>query len=199
MTIRKTALHARPALVRGALALVAAALLAAGTAACDDPLGLGDAAIAVDTLTLAAPGGPSADELPSAVDLALGNSPRRPERVSDAGAWDLALRQTAAGFTLLPAQPTGTSLRGAGVLRSDRAFAQIRTAPTSRSEYQETAIALQQGAAYIARSREYFGQFRTVCVQFAKIQVLELNAAAGTAKLEIHTAINCSDDRLTED
>lgn len=174
------------------LALAAAPLLAA----CEDSLGLGDPTFRTDTLTLVAPTAPGGGA--SAIDIVEGaNFLRRPENLGDAQAWDFALRQSGAAFSLLPNDPVASSLRGSGIQRSTRTFAQLNRAPTRRADYQETLFAIAEGDVLLLRSREWNGIYE-VCVNYAKAQVLDVDAQAGTVELVVRTSAECSDDRLED-
>ena len=175
-----------------------AALLAA-LPACEDSFGPGAASVATDTITLAAPGSASSATLGSAVDLLGINAIRFPERLTDAGQWDFALRLSGGSFSLLPfSTPTGGSSVRAGAFRSTDAFDAIRTAPTRRSAYTLTVdpFPIAEGQVYVARSRLGAGPFNSACNRYARFRILELDEAAGTARIAIATNTECNDDRL---
>ncbi|HEX2205327.1 MAG TPA: hypothetical protein VHG91_18605 [Longimicrobium sp.] len=155
---------------------------------CDDPLGLGDAQIAADSidLELASPG--SVD--PSAIDV-LSNPPglRYPERSVDAQEWDVQLRRAGAGFVLAPFTSLGGS-RAAGIVRSGTDYAAVDEAPRGRSQYSLDPVSIQEGATYFIRSRNLN------CVKYGVVKVVDLDAAAGTGRFVIRSNIACDDERL---
>lgn len=184
----------------GLAAIPALAAMVLAFAACgDDGLGLGPVQLSTDTVTLAAP--TSASGMGTAVDLLSGNAVRFPERLSDAGEWDLALRQSGAAFSLLPFRTlTGGTTVQAAAFRSDDPITRIEFAPTGQSRYTLTTLfPIAEGQVYVARSRLGQGPFNTPCIRYSKFQVLDLDAAAGTAKFEFITNLDCNDDRLTPD
>jgi hypothetical protein len=172
--------------------------LASALAACDDPFGGREPLLASDTLTLAAPSVDSL-RLGSAIDLLRANTVVFPERIGDAFPlpnWDVALRASNGQLLLRPAR-TDAGRTGARITTARMVdFAQARSAPESREEYGEDAVVLEEGRVYFVRSRAY-AQLGVRCVNFAKIQPVALNAAAGTARLAIVSSGTCNDRRLT--
>lgn len=173
--------------------------LATTLAACDDPFGGREPILTADTVTLAAP---SADSLRLGSGLNLLGLPLVvfPERIGDAFPqpnWDLALRATD-GQLLLRPSPTDERRSGARITRARAVdFDDSRTAPESRDEYETEPVVLETGRVYFVRSRTY-GQVGVRCVNYAKIQPLELSPAAGTARLAIVLNSSCNDRRLTD-
>lgn len=180
-------------------ALVLLLPLASVLAACDDPFGGQELLLATDTLTLAAPSVDSV-RLGSAIDLLRGNAVVFPERISDAfpqSNWDLALR-VADGQLLLRPLPTDERRVGARITRARSvSFAESDRAPESTDEYEPETVRLELGRVYFVRSRTY-GQVGVRCVNYAKIEPLELNAAAGTARLAVASNGTCNDRRLAD-
>lgn len=173
--------------------------LASGLVACDDPFGGQEAVLVSDTVTLAAPSVDSMN-LGSALNLLPGGLVVFPERIGDAfpqPTWDLALRVTNGQLVLRPS-PTDERRIGARITRArDVDFEDSQRAPESRDEYEVEPVALEVGRVYFVRSRTY-GQVGVRCVNFGKIQPLELNAAAGTARLAVVFNGICNDRRLTD-
>ena len=175
--------------------------LIAVLAACDDPAGFRlDPIIVTDTVELAAPTAASA--LPSALDIIsfpgqrLIGGGRFPERAEDAEQWDVAVRMRNGSLVLLPAAAAGLgspSLARAMVTRpiTDRSFDAVREAPGRSSFVSDSAVALQPGSVYVVRSREV-----SRCSWYAKLEPLQINAAAGTVRLRVVTNERCGDPRL---
>lgn len=173
--------------------------LASGLAACDDPFGGREAFLVSDTVTLAAPSTDSLN-MGSALNLLGAGLVVFPERIGDAfpqPSWDVALR-VVDGQLLLRPSPTDARRIGARITRArDVDFAGSRRAPESREEYAVDPVALEVGRVYFVRSRAY-GQAGIRCVNFAKVQPLELSAAAGTARFAVVANGICNDRRLTD-
>lgn len=186
--------------MRFRIAVIALLFPVASTlAACDDPLGGREPILTADTVTLAAP---SADSVRLGSGLNLLGRPLVvfPERIGDAfpqPTWDLALRAVD-GQLLLRPSPTDELRIGARITRARAVdFDGSRTAPESRDEYETEPVVLETGRVYFVRSRTY-GQVGVRCVNYAKIQPLELSPAAGTARLAIVFNSSCNDRRLTD-
>lgn len=164
----------------------------------DDPL-FPDVMISVDTVTVTVPGSTA----PSAIDLVRTQPPftllRNPELIRDAGEWDITLRRGAAGgLVFLPFDQPGSPLRGAGITRSNRGFDALDEAPRGVSAYGEDPVPVGVDAVFLLRSRQY-PQSGTLCVNYAKAKVLEVDEAAGTVRLAVVVNDNCDDERLEDD
>lgn len=174
------------------------ALAAPLLSACEDNGFLADVLLSTDTVTIGLPGGETA----SAVDVArtfLGASLlRRPETVRDAQEWDVALRRTGTVFSLRPNEALATGLRGAGIAQANTPFETAEEAPRETSAYSSDPVALAVGNSYFIRTRQ-FPAGVSLCVKYAKMKVLALDQAAGTAQLALVINENCSDERLTDD
>ncbi len=181
--------------MRRFLLILLAVLPLGATAACEDNSFFNEAAIRADTLVLRAPTAAAADA-PSALDLSR-PSTVFPERPQFARVWDYALRQSGSTFTLIPVETRSRSLRP-GLARSDQAFDDIDEASRNRSTYSDSAVVLVQGSAYTYRTRQYSTDFGE-CFNYGKLQVLNLDAAAGTARVYVVVNANCDDERLADD
>jgi hypothetical protein len=164
----------------------------------DDPL-FPDVMISVDTVTVTVPGSTA----PSAIDLVRTQPPfdllRNPELIRDAGEWDITLRRGASGgLVFLPFDQPGSPLRGAGITRSNRGFDDLAEAPRGVAAYGEEPVAVTADAVFLLRSRQY-PQSGTLCVNYAKVRVLAVDEAAGTAEVAIVVNDNCDDERLEDD
>lgn len=176
--------------------------------ACDDPTGFGKAEIVEDTILLAVPdANPANAALPTALDITpVGltgiNGGRFPERQTDAESWDVALRLRNGQLVLAPPTAVGLTspqLRRAGITEAvtDRTFETLTEAPQSSRYVTDQPVVLRQGAVYVVRSRVTGGGFGGQCIYYAKLQPLELNVAAGTARLRVAANTLCSDTRLS--
>ncbi|HEX2093934.1 MAG TPA: hypothetical protein VHG28_16135 [Longimicrobiaceae bacterium] len=191
----------RPCRLLLALLLLPASL---PLAACDDTTGFGRATIVTDTITIGAPT-VVADTVPTALDIvysqgAIGGG-RFPERPREADQWDVALRLSGGQLSLAPRGAVGVDSRRAGITEAlpNTTFERLEEAPASSRFVTDRAIPLTMGSVYAVRSRS-FSSFGGACFQYAKLQPLELNVAAGTARLEVATSAGfCGDTRLVED
>lgn len=168
-------------------------------AACNGTTGIGNPIIVTDTLTVGAPSVAPAS-VPSAVDVvSFSGAPigggRFPERPSDAEQWDFTLRLRGGEFVFLPRGAVGVSANRAGITRPmDTPFEDVRQAPASSRFLTDSAVVVRQGATYVVRSRIYSNP----CFQYARVQPLELNVAAGTVRMQVVTSATCQDTRLVE-
>ncbi|HET6764848.1 MAG TPA: hypothetical protein VFH27_14285 [Longimicrobiaceae bacterium] len=182
--------------MRFAIAASVALFGALALGACNDSTGVQDGVVSRDTVMLAAPTVDSV-ALPSALDLTLSGAGRFPERSSDAGQWDVALRLVAGQLYLRPASGTGTRL-GAGILgpTSDQ-FEQLKTVP-SRSNYPDSTVLLQVGKTYQVHSRQGVDIYGGSCYYYGKLTPVALNPAAGTARVALRVNSTCNDRRVSE-
>lgn len=183
--------------------------LLAALAACGDPNAPAfEAQIVADTVTLVAPdaSGPvTPDDAGSALDIASSSagfiSVRRPERVSDAGQWDVALRRRGGELVLVP--PAALRLGGAqaraAITGVEGGFDDLREVNTRTTFTPDSVVVLRPSAVYLLRSRDVpcggFGGGN----HFGKLEVLALNPTAGTAQFRVAANRRCSDPRLVAD
>lgn len=178
--------------VFGAVAALAVLPLVAALSACDDPFGSGLEAIRVDSLTLASVNGPSA--FATAVDVAVANSPAFPERPSQAGAWDVQLRQTGSTFFLVPNPGNGT-YRGAGLLKTSRTLDDPGDAPRDSDDYTRTQVAVAAGDVFYVQSRQQNPQCGTL-PKYGILKVISTVADSGVAHIAVRSNQSCNDERL---
>ncbi len=177
-------------LVFPALAALVLLPAAASLAACGDPFGGVEALVRADSIVLASAN--SASPLPSAVDIADNVRLTHPELPTDAGAFDLQVRQSGSTFTLVPSPGNG-QLRGAGLQRTTRDIADPGNAPREVAGYTREAV-------QIAAGETYFVQTRPACnissSKYAILKVLALDPAAGTVTIRMVSNQMCDDERL---
>lgn len=185
------------------LALGGAALLALTLGACDDPNdALFDPLIREDTVHLAVP---LVDpDVPTALDVAYATSVIRgrfPELVSDAEQWDFAIRRDGDELTFVPARvfgfqnPVGGQSSAAITLPVERGFDEVIEAPGQASLLSDTTITIVQGDVYVVRSRRTGASFGG-CENYAKLQPLAVDAAAGLVTVRVVGNARCNDPRL---
>ena len=183
-------------------AMVVGLLLVSGLAACDDPnAGLFNPVIREDTVDLAAPlvdrATPTALDVAYASSLILG---RFPELVADAEQWDFAVRREGGQLRLVPAglfgfqNPVGGGSTATISLALNEGIDEITRASASRLDT-IIPVVLEQGEVYVVRSRRTNAAFGG-CENYAKIQPLEVDAAAGRVKLRVVGNARCNDPRL---
>lgn len=174
-------------------AVAALALLPLGAllGACGDPFG-STQLIRLDSLTLAAVNGPSA--LPTAVDIVINNAPSFPELPSEAGSWDLQVRQEGSTFFLVPNPGNGT-YRGAGLQKTTRTLDNAGNASIHSADYTRTAVAVTPGDIFYVQSR----QLNNICGTVPKygiLKVVSTVADSGVAHIAVLSNQSCNDERL---
>lgn len=188
-------------LFRFALALPLLATAGLSLAACDDPTGIGEQVIVTDTLVIGVPS-LVPDTVPTALDVISGDQVslgggRFPERPGEAENWDVTVRLQNGTFSLLPRGAVGLSSQRAAVTDAitGTTFEGLDEAPASSRFNAGRGTALAVGSVYVVRSRVY-SLSGINCWQFAKVQPVALNPAAGTATLAVATSASCQDTRL---
>jgi hypothetical protein len=176
-------------------------VVALAVSACDDPFfGAFDPIIATDTIELQAPILAQA-QLPSALDVtAVGgfiHGGRFPERSEDAGAWDFAVSLRDGALVLVPPAAYGFDSR-AGLTPPIQGvtFEGLHDVPAGARFVTDSTLVVEPGAIYVVRSREFAGGFGAGCLQYAKVQALEADAATGTLRVQVATNERCFDTRL---
>lgn len=167
--------------------------------ACGDDSLFPDVQLSTDTVTITVPGTGQA----SALDLVRLQPPfsllRRPELLTDATEWDIALRRGDAGLVLRPYEGTASALRGAGIRVAGQDYDRITEAPRATSAYASTPLPATVGSTFFFRSRQYPSQGGVLCVNYAKAKVLATDVTLGTAQIALVLNTNCEDERLADD
>jgi len=178
-------------------------LLILALVACDDPAFRIDPILVSDTVEVFAPTAQNAGR-PTALDITsmqfFIQGARFPERASDAEQWDFAVRLRNGELTLVPASVVGLNSRAAlaGPLAA-QTFEGLREAPPATAFRMDSTVVMRTGQVYGARSRVTGGAFGGACTQYAKLQPLEVDVAAGRLLLRITTNERCGDLRLVEE
>jgi hypothetical protein len=176
------------------------ASLAAVAAGCDDATNFRiDPQLVTDTVEIAIP--MAGRDLPTALDIAVLSGEigggRFPERTEDAEQFDFALRRRGGELVFVPARALGL-VSDAAITRplAGETFESLKEAPGRDAFIADSAVAVQQGAVFAARSRLVlacpFGQGR----QFAKLSPIAVDRQAGLVRLAITTNARCEDPRL---
>ena len=183
--------------VRPLRALVLIGLLPAALAACgDDPLAPQDWVAAPDSITLFSASRVELVALPSAFDVVSGIR----LAIEDPGAtgqWDVLLAEVSGGLVLVPAaafEVLGSRARVA--FMEDQEFDSLVRAPGDTAAYSADPVPVHLGGVYVLRSRRTSCQFFGSGSQYAKIEVVEVNAAAGNISFRIIRNPNCGDRDL---
>jgi len=167
--------------------------LAAALTACSDPFGSNEQFLRLDSLTLASvTNGPSS--LPSAVDVALANSPAFPERPSTVGNWDVQVRQSGSSFFLVP-NPGNGSFRGAGLQKTTRTLENPGSAPRESDSYTRTEVAVSPGDVFFVQARQQTPTCGTLPI-FGILKVVSVAADSGIAHIAVRSNQSCGDERL---
>jgi hypothetical protein len=169
--------------------------------ACTDPiLGAFDPLIVTDTITIASPS-EARPEVPSALDITSAGGfirgGRFPERLQDATiGWDFAVRVRDGNVVFVPSPVLGFSGR-AGISQplAGQNFETLAAVPSGIRFETEEAVIAEPGAVYVVRSREFSTGFGG-CLQYARLQPLEVDAVAGTVRVRLATNERCYDNRL---
>jgi len=147
----------------------------------------------VDTVTLYSADRPEHQGLPAAYDIRA----TRTMRVEDPGStgnWDFALTGGAGSpLTLTPLGAFFDVSNNAGVATvADATFEELETAPADADEYVvDESVTIDPDVVYVIRSRQGGG-----CMNFAKLEPLELDADAGTFTFRLTANPTCNDRAL---
>lgn len=164
-------------------------VLTIAASACDDPF---------EALLRPVPDEPSEATLtdlrtgrlqdPPAFDLLFGLA----VRIDLTDQWDFVYRVTeAGGAQLLPFGALADSTSEAGLQATGDAFEGVRTAPAD-GYLQGEPIPIAEGDVFIARTRRDPAQlFR--CRRYAKLQILDVDAAQGRVTFQYLVNPNCED------
>lgn len=167
--------------------------------ACDDGGLLAELVLSQDTAVIGLPGGNATG---SAIDIVRAGGDfdlvRNPETLADAEQWDLALRSTASGLVFRPFAPVASGLRGAEIAVATRGFDAIEDAPRGNATYSREPVPVTANGVYLLRSRQ-FNSSNVLCLKYAKMRVLEVNAAAQTVRVALVINEGCDDERLADD
>jgi hypothetical protein len=135
-------------------------------------------------------------DLPSAYDF-VNHSALRVESAASAGRWDLALRHENGALALVTAAgfPGQTSSRAAIAPITNSSFDELAEAPSDTTHYTAGPVVVQPGQVFAVRTRRADCAI-SLSVRFAKMQVLEVDAAAGSVKFVAITNPFCNDREL---
>ncbi len=138
----------------------------------------------------------SAPHLPNAFSFHQQTS-YQVENPNSTGLWDVALDTRNGHLVLVP--PLVLNIySGAGVAAMPGVnFDDLALAPKDSTLYVKDApIPLETGMVYAIRTAESLGVYGQVCVYFAKMEALQIDASAGTLKFVSEDNPTCNDRRL---
>jgi hypothetical protein len=163
--------------------------------ACGDDLGLDDWTALPDTVTIFSLSRPDLLDQPSAYDF-VNHSVLRVESPTAAGRWDLAVRHENGALALVTAAGfPGQNSRAAIAPITNTSFDELAEAPADTTRYTAGPVAVQPGQVFAVRTRRADCSI-SLSVRFAKMQVLEVDAAAGSVKFVAITNPFCNDREL---
>lgn len=172
------------------ITLLATPLLAMSFAACDDGFGPVAWDATPDTIVLHSLARPELIGQPAAYD-AVQLRTVIVERPGEADQWDVAVTEEGDALQLLPAGALDGLTVDPGIhVVPNATLADVERATGDRDAYVETEpVPLETGDVYVVRSRIY----SRACRRYTKLELVEHDAAAGTATLAVVTNPNCSD------
>lgn len=172
-----------------------AALLAAfAVAGCNDDIDLDRGWEAqIDTVTLFTVDLAEYQGLPSAYDIQATRT-LRVEDPAATGSWDFALTGGVdAPLTLTPLGAFFDVVSNAGIAPiENRTFEEVESAPSDSAAYVvDGTVTLTEGLVYVVRSRQSSG-----CMNFAKLETLDIDQAAGVLTFHLMANPSCNDRAL---
>jgi hypothetical protein len=179
---------------------VLAAFLPLLLAACEDEF-TQDWTATPDTVELFSLSRPELIGRPSAFDFVpapVFGTPIAVENPSATGRWDVAVVDQGNTLAFLPAGGfTGLSSRAAiAEITASTTLEELREAPGDTAQFKSTAVTARVGRIYVVRTRREECPFSSAGVRYAKLEVLEVNAPAGTLRFRVITNPYCNSRTL---
>lgn len=180
--------------------LLALCMIVLSTGACDDPFGPRTWSAVPDTLEVWSASRVELQGRPAALDLA--GEPPFPLEIESAaaiGAWDVVLMDGTEGLALAPASyfPGHASSRAAITVLTNTSFTELRQAPGDSMLYSREPVALSGDVVYVVRTRAALCADGTgTGVHYAKLRAIEIDVAAGRARVETVNNPYCADRSL---
>lgn len=186
--------------VRTAFAFVAAAVFLGPLAACgDSPFDLRWTE-RPDTVLLYSLARPELN-LVSAFDFVP--SRRRTVEVEAPGAtgsWDVALDTRGGELVFLPPGALGIESRAGVASFRGLNLDELEEAPSDSASYSlETPVPVEDGTAYVIRTRRVRGSLGRLCSYYAEVVPVDINPDVGTVRLVYDVNPNCNDRSLVPD
>lgn len=161
---------------------------------CDDPFQL-DWESAPENATIYSLRRPEPN-LPSAFNFHF-RVPILLESPGSSGQWDVALDTEAGQLVFLPPRALGINSRARIAALPGQAFADVIDAPQDTIAYiSDRAIPVKTGTVYVVQTGEGVGTFGQRCVFFAKLEPIDVDAAAGQLTFVFDANPVCNDTRL---
>lgn len=125
---------------------------------------------------------------------------RIPITIEDAeatGNWDMAVDTRNGQMVLLPPGALGVTSKARVTALKGRTLADVTEAPADTTLYEGFApVPVEMGTVYVWRTRQGFGSFGTVCVYYAKMEPLIIDASGGTLTFVFDASPVCNDRSL---
>jgi len=113
------------------------------------------------------------------------------------GNWDMAVGTVGGRLALLPPGALGVNSKARVAPLAGQRFSEVIEAPADTALYEgRNPVPLELGTVYVWRTRQGYGSFGTVCVYYAKMEPLVLDAEAGTLTFVFDASPVCNDRRL---
>ncbi len=112
-------------------------------------------------------------------------------RVDQTNQWDFLYRAAGGVPELLPFGAVADTTSDAGLLRAESSFEGVLEAPGSGYDT-SSPMAIAEGDVFIVRSRRDLSSL-LICNRFAKLEVLDVDLAAGTMTFRMLSNPNCGD------
>lgn len=185
----------RPPVGRATALAAALTVGLAGASACgDDPFQV-DWVEAPDTVTLHSLARPDMN-LSSGFDF-INRVAVRIESPNATGNWDLAVDTRGGALVLLPPGSLGVASKAQVAALPGRTFQDVTEAPADTALYSSRLpVPVQTGTVYVWRTRQSFGSWGMVCVYYAKMEPLAVDAQAGTLTFVFDSSPACNDRSL---
>lgn len=110
------------------------------------------------------------------------------------GNWDMAVDTRGGRVVLLPPGALGVSSKAQVATLPGRTLADVTEAPADTTLYERLSpVEVQLGSVYVWRTRQGYGSFGTVCVYYAKMEPLAIDASGGTLTFVFDGSPVCND------
>lgn len=134
--------------------------------------------------------------LPSAFDF-VGRRTVQIESAAATGRWDIAVDGNGIAMFLLPPGALGVTSRAGIATIPGASFDEVREAPSDTTRYASAqAVPLELGSVFVVRTRQEQNQWGQVCVFYAKLEPLEINATDGIVTFVFDASPECNNRRL---
>ncbi|HEY0672363.1 MAG TPA: hypothetical protein VGD27_08860 [Longimicrobiales bacterium] len=170
-------------------------ILAAGSAACEEDLGLDDWSDTPDTTVIYSLSRPDLLGQPSAYDF-INHVVLRVESPNAPGNWDVAVRHEGNALALVPAGGfEGQTSRAGLALITGTTFEELAEAPEDTAAFSDAAVLVQPGQVLAVRTRRAPCAFSN-SVRYGKVRIIDVDPVAGTVRFASVVNPFCNDRSL---